>query len=172
MKISNLDFLALNSDGIDLFIQHVDAAVSQTHEPYEQAVRRLQKDLQAYIRDREAFRRLPPQTVIPAPLTMSLSELMGRKVCANPLYLAASRNVVYILRDGERVLYVGSSHYGARKRMKSHEKAHSPLGEALRTDPNRHNWSVEIITHADYGSAASKEKQLIAQFAPAFCRRF
>lgn len=171
MKVSNADFMAFQKPGIDMFIQYVDAVVEQTGEPYKDAVKRLQKELWDYIVQRDAFQERPLEAPLPAPLTMTLGDLLKRNTCGWPAFIQVSRNVVYIIKDDDRVLYVGSTRYDARKRIKSHEKAHSPLGEALRTDANRNRWSVEMIPHPDYDSAAIKEKELITELTPAFCRR-
>lgn len=169
MKMTTLDFLAFSLPGIDLFIQAVDRSVQSTGETFEKCAKDGQKQIHDYLAARDAFREQPTHAPIPSPTTLTLRELMESRFCRSPL--AAARNVVYIVRDGESVLYVGSSRYNARKRMKAHEKARSPLGKALRTDPNAKTWNVEMIFHADYKLAARKERELIAQLMPSFCRR-
>lgn len=173
MSISKPDFLVLNLSGINMFVELVDEMVkANAGSTFEQCARYLQNQIREYSKTRDGFHYRPTQAVLPKSLTLSLSELMSRSTCGDRRYAAISRNVVYVVRDGDRVLYVGSTRYGARGRMKSHEKSHSPLGEALRADSGKGSWTVEMIPHADYEAAALKEKQLITKLAPAFCRRF
>lgn len=172
MKISPIDFMLFQYQGINLFIQSVDAVVAQTGEPYQDAVKRLQKELKEYGARRDAFNARPVEAPIPQPMTMTLGRLLERRTCNSQAYKQLGRNIVYVIRDGEHVLYVGSTRNDVRTRMKSHEKTLSPLGNALRTDPDRFNWSVEMIPHTDYDAAVSREKELIRQLRPPFCRKF
>lgn len=171
MKLTTPDFLVLNLQGIDLFIQAVDLMAKATGSPYEECVRETQKQIREYAARRDAFNSRPTVSAVANPLTMTLRELLNRNTCDSPAFRGVSLNVVYIIRNGESVLYVGSTRYDARSRVKSHQKAHSPLGKGLREDPNAPNWSVEMIPHADYREAAQMEKRLINQLSPAFCRR-
>lgn len=172
MKISKPDLLLLHMGGINIFVQVVDDMVqANPGATFEQCARHLQAEIRQYAERRDALLDLPVSSALPDPLTLTLGELLKRDTCDWPLYIGVSRNVVYVVRDGDHVLYVGSTRYDARSRMKSHEKAHSPLGEALRSRNGKNDWTVEMIPHSDYDSAAIKEKELIRQFAPAFCRR-
>lgn len=172
MQISRPDFLVLSLSGINLFVETVDEMV-QANEgfTFEQCARHLQTQIREYRDKRCALEECPVETPVPEPLTMTLADLLKRATCDWPAFIKVSRNVVYIIKDDDRILYVGSTRYNARSRIKSHERAQSPLGKALRTDVNRNNWSVEMIPHADYDSAFLKERDLIRELRPAFCRR-
>lgn len=155
-----------------MFVDLVDEMV-KTNEgaTFEQCARHLLTQIHQYKEKRMDLDVRPTETVLPSPMTLTLGELLERDTCDWPAFINVSRNVVYVVKDGDRVLYVGSTRYNARSRMKSHEKAHSPLGEALRTNPNKNNWTVEMTPHADYDEAALREKELIRELAPAYCRR-
>lgn len=172
MKISKPDFLVVNLSGIELFIETVGELLLLSPElSYEEAVKETHRQIRAYASKRDVFRSQPTASALAAPLTLSLGQLLHRDTCSMKEFRGVGLNVVYIVRDGERVLYVGSTRYDARTRLKAHQKSHSPLGKNLRENPNAKNWSVEMIPHADYREAAQKEKDLIAQLTPAFCRR-
>lgn len=172
MKISKADFLVLNLSGIELFIQTVSELMLMRPElTYEEAVKETHRQVREYVVNRDVFAQRPAVAVLAAPLTLPLGQLLSRDTCNSREYRGVSLNVVYIVRDGEAVRYVGSTRYDARTRMKSHQKAHSPLGKALRANPDTRNWSVEMIPHADYREAAAREKELINQLNPTFCRR-
>ena|ERR1051325_7858320 len=173
MKVSKPDFLVLNLSGIDVFVELVDEMVKgNPGSSFEVCARYLQNEIHEYSKRTHAFKSRPTVSALSASMTMKLGRLLHRRTPNLREFSGVRLNVVYIIRDGQRVLYVGSTRYDARKRLKSHQTSHSPLGTALREDPNADNWTVEMIPHADYKSAALKEKQLIAQLAPAFCRRF
>lgn len=172
MSISKPDLLVFHLRGINLFVDIVDEMVQANEgSTFEQCARYLQTQIREYRDKRCALEDRPVETPVPEPLTMTLEELLKRDTCDWPAFIKVSRNVVYIIRDDDRILYIGSTRYNARSRIKSHEKAHSPLGKALRTDANRNNWSVEMIPHADYDEAFAKERDLIRELRPAFCRR-
>ncbi|MBA3766774.1 MAG: GIY-YIG nuclease family protein [Acidobacteria bacterium] len=171
MNISKADFLVLNLQGIDLFLETVDAMVLATGNPYDECIKHVLKQIREYSALQDAFHQRPAETALAAPLTLTLGQLLERRTCKMKAYLGVGRNVVYIVRDDGRVLYVGSTRRDARRRMKSHQKTHSPLGQALRNDPNAVYWSVEMVPYSDYREAAQKERALIAELTPAFCRR-
>lgn len=170
MKVTTEGFLLLNSQGIDLFLRLVDqmVAAGALDGTYEGCAKGLQQRIHEYGKSLDAFNVVPTSTVMPEPLTMAMGVLLERRTCNNRQYCALRSNIVYVIRDGESALYVGSTRYDARSRIKSHQKAHSPLGQALRTRPDIDGWTVEMIPHADYASASLKEKQLIAQMRPRF----
>lgn len=172
MKISKPDFLVLNLQGIDMFVDLVDGMVgANPGATFEPCARELQRRIREYSGQRDTFKSLPTMAALARPLTLSVGELLDPKTCRLPAFRGVSLNVVYIVRNGDAVMYVGSTRYNARTRMKSHAKSHSPLGEALRKNPQAQFWLVEMIPHADYREAAAKEKQLIASLSPLFCRR-
>ena len=172
MNISKPDFLLLNLPGIDLFLELVDGMVQANKgASFEECARYLRTEIHEYSKRRDAFRARPVASALAAPLTLSIAELLDRKTCSRPDFRGVRANVVYIVRDGEQVRYVGSTRYNARRRMKSHQKSHSPLGQALRENPAATDWTVEMIPHADYQTAAAKEKELITHLNPTFCRR-
>lgn len=170
MKVSKQEFLLLNLPGIELFIEHVDELVAfNKGSTFEQCARFLHQRIKDYAVASQRFNAMPVAAPLPAPLTLKMGDLLRSRF--KHRLSAHQRNIVYIIREGESVLYVGSTRYGARSRIKSHQKAHSPLGEALRTNPKFKEWDVEMIAHSDYRSAADKEKHLIRELNPAFCRR-
>jgi predicted GIY-YIG superfamily endonuclease len=173
MGISQADFLVLNLQGIDLFLEKVDQACQSGFcgGDFHAAALEVSKQIHDYSRQRGALASAPKVGVHPAPFTMRLGDLLRRETCNLPEFAGVGLNVVYIVRAGDDVLYVGSTRYNARSRMKSHQKQHSPLGQALREDPNAMNWGVEMIPHSDYREAARKERELITQLQPRFCRR-
>lgn len=169
MKVTTEGFLLLNSHGIDLFLKVVDQLVANgaADGTFEGCARYLQQEIHDYGARLDAWKVAPVSTALPKPLTMTMGVLLERRTCNNRQYCALRSNIVYIIRDGETVLYVGSTRYDARSRIKSHQKAHSLLGKALRTQAVD-EWTVEMIPHADYKSASDKEKRLIVELSPRF----
>jgi len=170
MKVSVPDFLMLNSDGINLFIKMVDQMyeAKAADGTYQGCVKDLQARIRTYIEQKDAWAVAPTVAPLPSPLTFTMGKLLERRTCNNREYRALRSNIVYVIRDEDKVLYVGVTRYDARSRIKSHQKAHSQLGEALRNRSNVDSWTVEMIPHADSRTAIEKEKQLIGQLRPRF----
>jgi predicted GIY-YIG superfamily endonuclease len=170
MKVSTEGFLLLNLQGIDLFLSLVDqmVAAGAVDGTFEGCSKELQRRIRDYGKRLDDWKIAPVSTALPEPLTMTMGVLLERRTCNNREYLTLKSNIVYVVRDGEQAIYVGSTRYDARTRMKSHQKAHSRLGNALRTNPDAMNWSVEMIAHAAISEAIEKEKRLIAQLRPRF----
>jgi predicted GIY-YIG superfamily endonuclease len=170
MKISAQSFLLLNAPGIDMFLSLVDQMVAggAADGTYEGCAKLLQQRVHEYGKQLNDWNVAPVSTALPEPLTLAMGVLLDRRTCRDRRYRALKSNIVYVIRQGEQVLYVGSTRHDARHRIKSHQKAHSPLGEALRNHASVSEWSVEMIPHADYPTAFEKEKQLIGQLRPRF----
>lgn len=180
MKISVADFLYLHSEGIDLFVkavEHVFEIQSQADPSvqYRDVVLSAQRDIREYgeAKDRLARTTPPaPPEMRKEPLVMPLGELMDRRICRSKKLAGCERYVVYVVRDGEAVLYVGVTNYDARSRLVSHRNTETPLGKALRRNPRAGEWSVEMIAHPDSRSAREKEKVLIIQYQPKYNRKY
>lgn len=169
MKVTTEGFLLLNLRGIELFLKVVDQMVAAGVDggDYEACAKKCLEKVRAYGASLDAWNVAPVSTALPEPLTMQMGALLERRTCNDKRYLALRSNVVYVIRDSDKPLYVGSTRYDARSRIKSHQKAHSPLGQALRTQ-KIDEWAVEMIAHAEYREAAEKEKRLIAELRPRF----
>jgi predicted GIY-YIG superfamily endonuclease len=171
MKIPRIDFMLLQYQGIRLFMETVEEMVRAGQGDHATCMKLLWKQLMDYSAAKSAFSEMPVAAPVPVPLTVTLSELLDHRIFRNGAFEGVRRNVVYIIKNGDEVLYVGSTRHNARSRIKSHQKARSPLGTGLRQDPTANTWSIEMIPHADYKAAAQKEKELIRQLRPSFCRR-
>lgn len=181
MKISESGFLVLNLPGIDLFVSIVEKMAEEggfaDGTPLG-CMKELQADIHRYRDFLDNTTGRKAVTCEPgSPLTLPLRELMDRRICRGNKLKGVARNVVYIVRHDDAVLYVGSSRYDARTRLKAHEHAHSPLGDALRQEirlakfNQDASWTVEMIPHATYEEAFQKEKKLTIELAPRFCRK-
>jgi predicted GIY-YIG superfamily endonuclease len=85
---------------------------------------------------------------------------------AKAIYRQLPMCCVYVVRDGNRIIYVGSTNYRATNRLKQHRAHGSPLGRLMRIDSNSHNWAVDIHPAPDRVSAYALETEMIHRLQP------
>ena len=106
-------------------------------------------------------------------LTISVDEYLNDSLEQNARY-SAERMVVYALRDGELVFYVGRTGHAVR-RLSQHigdlyDRANvSRVGWLIRDNlPDSLLWSIDLYTYADWGclNATLAERRAIRTFRP------
>lgn len=79
--------------------------------------------------------------------------------------------VVYIVRDDQKIIYIGSTNYNAEIRIRQHITGKSDLGIRIRQHyPESMGWTVEMIK-CDKHELRQKEKFLIHELNPEINRR-
>ena len=74
---------------------------------------------------------------------------------------------VYIVRRAETILYVGSTRYGPRERLRWHwHERKSQLGQLMRRSDDWREWIVEWVPLKPYSDAAQYERELIVALRP------
>jgi|ERR1051326_7005503 predicted GIY-YIG superfamily endonuclease len=121
----------------------------------------------------------PPGEAVDGKLTLTLGQLLdsrtsgGAKLKRRNMLAGVTRNVVYVVRDGDAVLYVGCTRGEARSRLREHIAGRSPLGLAIRRERQRSKgWTAEMISHADHKSALATEKRLTEEYRPRYCAAY
>lgn len=119
--------------------------------------------------------KYPPGKAVDGKLTLTLGELLDNnrshiaKVRRRRMLDGVRKYVVYIVRNGEEVLYVGATNFDPENRIRNHVSGRSALGKAIRREVSSGKWTVELIAHPDKSTARAKEKELQIQFRPKFC---
>jgi predicted GIY-YIG superfamily endonuclease len=75
---------------------------------------------------------------------------------------------VYVVRDGETVLYVGATHYSVIERLAWHvNSGKSPLCALMRAArPAYVSWTVEVFPMPDWPTALRQEKDIQGALCP------
>src|SRR5262249_40342857 len=77
--------------------------------------------------------------------------------------------VVYIVRDGDLVLYVGATHYSAKERLLWHLHNRSSLGKAIiAARPLSDQWTVEMLACLDWADTLRQEAEKTKELSPVF----
>lgn len=184
MTPHSVDFMSLCLPGIAQFVDMAEtlaeqkAAAANGHPAafLQEAMREILQSLIDYSKLRElaipARKKLPP---LSEPITVPLGPLIsGARSGLDKKYReehlqGLPRYAVYIVRNGDQVLYVGATQKGPRGRLRSHVSGRTRLGAAIRRDPSSRDWTVEIIPFSDYQNVLWKEKELTQQLKPHFC---
>lgn len=121
----------------------------------------------------------PPGEAVDGRLTLPLSKLLDpnttplAKRRRRNMLDGVNRNVVYVVRDGDAVLYVGCTRSNARRRIREHLSGKSPFGQAIKRErPRSNEWTAEMIAHPDHQSALATEKRLTDEYKPRYCAAY
>jgi predicted GIY-YIG superfamily endonuclease len=79
------------------------------------------------------------------------------------------RHIVYIVRNANQVLYVGTTVYSARARLRWHKNGRSRLGRAIKNAKQAADaWIVEMFSYPDKPSRLKAERFAIERLEPIF----
>ncbi len=84
----------------------------------------------------------------------------------------AAKPCVYIVKQDERILYVGCSTYGPTQRLKQHLSSRSPLGQYIKSrKPTSDAWKVEVNFYPNRKTALAAELEFIRNLKPEINQR-
>ena len=77
------------------------------------------------------------------------------------------RCVIYIVKAGDRILYVGATNYSARDRLRWHIHGKSNLGRHIVANrPGSENWQVEMMRFPSRSALLIAEQRIIEELGP------
>ena len=69
----------------------------------------------------------------------------------------------YVIRQGERIVYVGMSNYGPRTRLRQHKRSGKPAIKQVLAQPET---VIDVTFYDTHADAAEAERLLIDRLAP------
>lgn len=181
--------VAMFSPGIESAVQYIEneaqrriATGDDAQTAYRGAMAEMVEAYKEYkakkAAEEEAY--CPPGEAKDGRLTLTVGVLLERprgnrikKLRRRHLLDGVLHNVVYVVKDGDAVLYVGCTRFDPSGRLSEHVAGRTALGTAIReTRPRSNEWSVDLISHPNHKAALQTEMELTVQYKPKYCAAY